>query len=134
MTRDNTGMPPEHNRRRTERVRLTWPMRVNVTNKGTLIDLSEGGALLLLGRSYDLGKQIPVAIEAGTGTVHLAARVVRCTPAAAHTQPSTVGETSYHVAVEFLALTPGAAEALRQLLGQQDEGRTVLWRRSDPVA
>jgi len=115
-------------RRRTARVRLTLPVRVNVTNKGTLVDVSEGGALVLVGRSYDVGKQIPVAIEAATGTVHLAARVVRCVTRTARPQHAGLGETSYFIAVEFLALPPGAAEALRQLIGN-DEGRTVLWRR-----
>ncbi|MBI2187937.1 MAG: PilZ domain-containing protein [Acidobacteria bacterium] len=127
MADPKSESPRKAERRRAERVRLTLPVRVNVTNKGSLVDLSEGGALLLLGRSYDPGKQIPVAIEAQTGTIHLAARVVRCTPTTGPTQPAT-DETAYHVAVEFLALPPGAADALRQLLGQ-DDGRTVLWNR-----
>jgi len=129
MTKDKSDVPPrDAERRRTARVRLTLPVRVNVTNRGTLVDLSEGGALLLVGRAYDVGKQIPVAIEAATGTVHLAARVVRCVATAARPQPATLGDTSYYVAVEFLALPSGAADALQQLLGP-DDGRTVFWRR-----
>lgn len=128
MTDTNTAAPPEGNRRRTERVRVELPIRVNVTSKGTLIDLSEGGALVLSSRPYEQGNQVTLAIDAKTETVHLAARVVRCTPQNGGPTPPSLDREGYQVALEFLPLQQGTAAALRRMLGQ-DEGRTVLWRR-----
>lgn len=102
-------------RRRTERLRFALRVRVNVTREGILVDLSEGGALLLLSRPQDPDKQITLTIE-DTEPVHLAARVVRCTPASVETESATLARKEYHVAVEFLDVGRDAAEAVRKIV------------------
>lgn len=90
-------------------------MRVNVTREGILVDLSEGGALLLLSRPQDPDTQIALMIE-DREPVHLAARVVRCTPAAVETESATLARKEYHVAVQFLNVGADAAAAVSRIV------------------
>lgn len=111
----NVGMPAAHERRRAERLRYALRVRVNVTREGILVDLSEGGALLLLSRPQDPDKQITLTIE-DHEPVHLAARVVRCTPASVETESATLKRKEYHVAVQFLDVGREAAAAVRRIV------------------
>ena len=108
-------MPAAHERRRAERLRYALRVRVNVTREGILVDLSEGGALLLLSRPQDPEKQITLTIE-DEEPVHLAARVVRCTPASIETESATLRRKEYHVAVQFLDVGRDAAAAVRRIV------------------
>jgi c-di-GMP-binding flagellar brake protein YcgR len=105
-------------RRRTERLQFALRVRVNVTREGILVDLSEGGALLLLSRPQEANKQITLTIEAAE-PVHLGARVVRCTQASVETESATLARKEYHVAVEFLDVGREAAAAVRKILDQK---------------
>lgn len=87
-----------------------------MTREGILIDLSEGGALLLLPRAQDAGKQVSLMIEAGSETVHLSARVIRCTPRPVETESATLARTEYQVAVEFLDVRRDTAETVRRIM------------------
>ena len=108
-------MTDARERRKAERLRFALRVRVNVTREGILVDLSEGGALLLLSRPQDPGKPIALMIEDGE-PVHLGARVVRCTPASVETESATLARKEYHVAVQFLDIGRDAAAAVRRIL------------------
>ena len=96
-------------------MRFALRVRVNVTRDGILVDLSEGGALLLLSRPQDTDKPITLVIE-GREPIHLAARVVRCTPASVETESATLARKEYHVAVQFLDVGTDAAAAVRRIV------------------
>lgn len=104
-------------RRKAQRLRFALRVRVNVTREGILVDLSEGGALLLLPRPQDTNTQIALTIEAAE-PVHLSARVVRCTQASVETESATLARQEYHVAVEFLDVSGDAAAAVGKLVEQ----------------
>jgi c-di-GMP-binding flagellar brake protein YcgR len=108
-------MTEGRDRRRAERLRFALRVRVNVTREGILVDLSEGGALILLSRPQDPGKQLTLTIE-DHEPVHLAARVVRCTPASVETESATLVRKEYHVAVQFIDVGTEAAEAVRRIV------------------
>src|SRR3989338_2914479 len=94
-------MSDRRERGKAQRLRFALRVRVNVTREGILVDLSERGALLLLSRPQDPDKQITLTIE-DHQPVHLAARVVRCTPASVETESATLARKEYHVAVQFV--------------------------------
>ena len=102
-------------RRRAERLRFAMRVRVNVTREGILVDLSSGGALLLLSRPQAPDTQITLTIE-DREPVHLAARVVRCTPASVETESATLARKEYHVAVQFLDVGRDAAASVRRIV------------------
>ncbi len=108
-------MTDTRERRKAERMRFALRVRVNVTREGILVDLSEGGALLLLSRPQDPGKQISIVIE-DREPLFLAARVVRCTPASVETESATLARKEYHVAVQFLDLGHDTVAAVRRIL------------------
>lgn len=108
-------MSDARERRKADRLRFALRVRVNVTREGILVDLSEGGALLLLSRPQHLDTQIALTIE-DHQPVHLAARVVRCTPASVETDSATLARKEYHVAVQFVDVAPDAAEAVRRIV------------------
>lgn len=98
-------------RRRAPRLPCALRVRVNVTREGVLVDLSEGGALLRLPRPQQPDGQITLTIE-DREPVHLAARVVRCAPAA---ETELAARKEYHVAVQFLNVGGDAAAAVRRI-------------------
>ena len=108
-------MSDPRERRKAQRLRFALRVRVNVTREGILVDLSESGALLLLSRPQDPDKRITLTIE-DHQPVHLAARVVRCTPASVETESATLARKEYHVAVQFLDVGRDAAEAVRRIV------------------
>jgi hypothetical protein len=108
-------MSDARERRKAERLRFALRVRVNVTREGILVDLSEGGALLLLSRPQDPDAKIALTIE-DHQPVHLAARVVRCTPASVETESATLARKEYHVAVQFIDIGVDAAEAVRRIV------------------
>ena len=106
-------------RRRAERIQFAFRVRVNVTSEGILVDLSEGGALLLLSRAQEAGKQVTLAIESKAETVHLTARVVRLTGLPMETETATLARNEYEVAVEFLDLHRDTATAIRRIMAHK---------------
>jgi len=102
-------------RRKAARLRFALRVRVNVKREGILVDLSEGGALLLLSRPQDPGKPMTLTIE-NHQPVHLSARVVRCTPASVETESATLARKEYHVAVQFIDIGRDAATAVRRIV------------------
>ena len=112
-------MPQTPDRRRAERIQFAFRVRVDVTSEGILIDLSEGGARLLLSRPQEAGKQVTLAIESSAGTVHLTARVVRSHGLPMETDSATLARKEYQVAVEFLDPHGETAAAVCQLMTHQ---------------
>lgn len=102
-------------RRRAERLRFALRVRVNVTREGILVDLSEGGALILLSRPQEPDRQITLTIE-DHEPVHLAGRVVRCTPASVETESATLVRKEYYIAVQFIDVGSDAADAVRRIV------------------
>ena len=94
----------------------------NVTGKAflqedvTLLDLSEGGALLEHAGRFRLGSICFLRLPGPEGEVLLKGRVVHS--AASRTVPDMAGELTllYHSGVEFVRLTAEALAALRQIL------------------
>lgn len=114
MTNRN-DVPTDHNRRTAERIRFAIRVRVNVTCEGMLVDLSQSGALLRVPRAQEPQRQVTVAIEAEP-PLHLAARVVRCTPVSVETESATLARSEYEVAVEFLDVGRNTAEQVRRII------------------
>jgi hypothetical protein len=88
-------------------------VRVNVTCEGTLLALSERGAVVRLPTAQTPERQTTLAIEGSGGeTLHLAARVVRSVPRAqlTSTQPE------HDVAIEFFELPRRTAAAVRRII------------------
>jgi len=73
-----------------------------------LLDLSLGGALLLLTVSLDEGVVHDFALNLEGETISVQAQVKRCRPA--------VREPGYEVAVEFVGIAPAHERRLREYL------------------
>lgn len=104
-------------RRRAERVYFE-PLRVRVhgTREGILVDLSEGGALVLFPTELPVDLEIRLQIDWKDRTVHIQARVKRCLAHPVRLASATLARTEYDVAVEFVGLPPETAAAIRQIL------------------
>jgi hypothetical protein len=104
--------------RRAER-RRPGALRVDLDSgrTGTLLNLSEYGALLDLPLAGSLQTQLSFDLRLETGPVRLHGRVVRSTP---HYDPmwriEWLAPVSYHVAIEFIDLTSQCVTTLQQLL------------------
>jgi hypothetical protein len=108
--------------RRSKRVR-PGPLRVDVGEgrSGTLIDLSELGALLDLPVPQEVDSYASFDLHADEGMVTLHGRVVRCT--ARYETPWRVAwedpePATYHVAVEFFDIVAHSATTLREILSK----------------
>ena len=104
--------------RRAERRRPgPLPVDLDPGPTGTLLNLSEYGALLDLPLAGVLHTQISFDLRLETGPVRLHGRIVRSTP---HYDPmwriEWLAPVSYHVAVEFIDLTSQSVTTLQQLL------------------
>lgn len=110
-------VPPERDRRRTERIRFE-PLRVRVygNREGILVDLSEGGALVLFPAAPPREKEMTLHIEWRDKTVAVQGRVIRSTPRNVQLEGATLARTEYYVAVEFVGVSPDTAAALRQII------------------
>ena len=113
----STTPPPAQERRRAARV-YPGPLRVRLhrTCEGFLLSISAVGALMRLPASQAAEKRIKFVLEWNAETLELAARVVRSTPHAVTTSSATLARTEYHVAVEFVEISPPSAPLLEQLL------------------
>lgn len=109
--------PPDSERRRAERVYFE-PLRVRVsgTREGILVDLSEGGALVLFPTELPVDREIQLQIDWRDRTVQVQARVKRCLAHPVRLAAATLARTQYDVAVEFVDLPPESAAAIRQIL------------------
>jgi hypothetical protein len=104
--------------RRAER-RRPGPLRVDLSSGdfGTLIDLSEFGALLELPTHNPVDSHLQFDLQSEQGAVSLQGRVVRSTPRYETSFRVTWTEpTSYHVAVEFFDLGSQCAMTLKDVL------------------
>ena len=104
--------------RRAER-RRPGPLRVDLPSGdyGTLVDLSEFGALLELPTPNAVDSHLHFDLQSEHGAVSLQGRVVRSTPHYETSFRVTWTEpTSYHVAVEFFDLGSQCAMTLKDLL------------------
>jgi len=121
-THDNAAVAPaQPDRRRTERT-VCEPLRVrlNVYREGTLIDLSQGGALVnLQSEPPPIGTQVTLAIEWSERTLHLPARMVRSIARGVQNGSAAQGQTEYQVALEFLTPGADAASDLARLIAVQ---------------
>jgi len=88
--------------RRAERLR-PGPLRVEMESgaHGTLVDLSELGALLDLPTSGNIGSHVAFDLHWEGTPVRLQGRVVRSTPIEEGDRVAWAEPTSYHVAIEF---------------------------------
>ncbi|MBI3046867.1 MAG: PilZ domain-containing protein [Acidobacteria bacterium] len=92
-------------------------VRVNVTCAGTLVALSESGAVIRLPKPQRPDQQTTIAIEDyASDTIYIPARVVRTEPCT----PPAAARAEHHVFVEFLALSHRTAAAIRRLIGDAD--------------
>jgi c-di-GMP-binding flagellar brake protein YcgR len=110
------SVPPDE-RRKAERVYFE-PLRVRVygTREGILVDLSEGGALVLFPAELAVGRDIQLQIEWKDRTVQVDARVKRCLAHPVRLASATLARTHYDVAVEFVDVLPDTTAAIRQIL------------------
>lgn len=109
--------PLDSERRRAERVYFE-PLRVRVhgTREGILVDLSEGGALVLFPAELPVDREVPLQIDWKDRTVHVQARVKRCLAHPVRLATATLARTQYDVAVEFVDVPPDAAATIQQIL------------------
>ena len=112
-----TAGPSDSERRRAERVYFE-PLRVRVygTCEGILVDLSEGGALVLFPTELAVGREIRLQIEWDERTLQVQARVKRCLAHQVRLASATLARTQYDVAMEFVDLPPDTAATIRQIL------------------
>ena len=113
----NPPGPPPSERRRTARVPFE-PLRVrlNKSREGILVDLSEGGALLVMAMSPPRDDKFKLTIEWKDTHVEVAARVVRSEQRQVQLESATLARKDYNVALEFLDMTPDTAAAIRRII------------------
>jgi len=109
--------PSDSERRRAERVYFE-PLRVRVlgTREGILVDLSEGGALVLFPTELPVDRELRLQIDWKDRTLHVQARVRRCIAHPVRLAAATLARTQYDVAVEFVDLPPDTAATIREIL------------------
>jgi hypothetical protein len=113
--------------RRAERVR-PGPLRVDVQSgpSGTLIDLSEYGALLELPAPKPVGSALAFDLHWDGVPVRIQGRVVRSTPRYEGSwRVEWMEPVNFHVAVEFFDLAAQCTTTLRELLRKAGEESTT---------
>lgn len=88
-------------------------IRVNITCEGTLLTLSESGAVVELPSPQPPNRQTTLTIDANGETLYLPARILSSIP-----QSVPGHEAGHCVALEFLALSHDTAAAVCQLLSR----------------
>jgi hypothetical protein len=109
--------------RRGKRVR-PGPLRVDIPpgRSGTVVDLSESGALLELPAPADVNSHLSLDLHWEGIPVRLQGRVVRSTPCyEGASRVAWVDPAGYHVAVEFFDLAAQCAMTLREVLQKAGE-------------
>lgn len=111
------AVPLDSERRKAERVYFE-PLRVRVhgTREGILVDLSEGGALILFPAALPVGKQVGLQIEWKDRPLDLQVRVKRCLPRRVQLASATLARTEYDVALEFVDPPPEGVNVIRQII------------------
>ena len=109
--------PQSSERRRAERVPFE-PLRVRLdrSREGILLDLSEGGALLVMSMSPPRDNTFKLTIEWKDTHVEVFARVVRSEQRHVQLESATLKRKDYNVALEFLDMTPDTAAAIRRII------------------
>ena len=109
--------PRSSERRKAERVPFE-PLRVRLdkSREGILIDLSEGGALLVMSMSPPRDDRFKLTIEWKHTHVEVFARVVRSEQRQVQLESATLQRKDYNVALEFLDMTPATAAAIRCII------------------
>jgi len=109
--------PADSERRRAERIYFE-PLRVRVlgTREGILVDLSEGGALVLFPAELRVGHDVRLQIEWENRSLDVPGRVKRCVPQPVRLASATLKRIQYDVAVEFVDVPPETAASIRQIL------------------
>lgn len=113
----NPQGPQPGERRKAARIPFE-PLRVRLdgSREGILIDLSEGGALLVMSMSPPRDDTFRLTIEWKNTTVKVAARVVRSEQRQVQLESATLARKDYNVAVEFVEMTSDTAAAIRRIL------------------
>jgi hypothetical protein len=109
--------PRSSERRKAERVPFE-PLRVRLdkSREGILIDLSEGGALLVMSMSPPRDNRFTLTIEWKDRRIEVSARVVRSEQRQVQLASATLQRKDYNVALEFLDMTPDTAAAIRRMI------------------
>jgi hypothetical protein len=116
---EEIATPPEgiSERRRAGRFR-PGPLRVQLVGgaNGTLVDLSEFGALLILPGAHDVGSLVSFDLHLEDGDVRLHGRIVRCSPSYEEAwRLEWVEPSSYKVAVDFFDVDAQCLTTLQDL-------------------
>ena len=112
------SQPEKPTQRRGQRVR-PGPLRVDLHSgsSGTLIDLSESGALLELPAGQPVGQRVSFDLHWDATTILMHGRIVRSTPRYEGSwRVEWMEPASYHVAVEFFDVAGQCATTLRDIL------------------
>jgi hypothetical protein len=104
-------------RRTAARIRFE-PLRIrlNGSRDGILLDLSEGGALVVMSMPPPRDDTFEVTIEWRDAPVVVAARVVRSEQRQVQLESATMARKDYNIALEFLDLTPATRAAIRHII------------------
>jgi hypothetical protein len=93
-------------------------------SEGTLIDISQLGALVRLPIAHTPDKHVTLHLEWNDETVQFRARIVRSTPHRVKLPTAVLARTEHHVGLEFRDLSQDSAAALRRLIRNgREEGR-----------
>jgi hypothetical protein len=94
------------------------PLRVLLHRhcEGTLVDISESGALMKLPTALPPDKSVTLHIDWGEAMVPVRARVVRSVPQPLHLEGATLARSEHHIAVEFGDLSEEASATLRRII------------------
>lgn len=113
------SQPEKSTQRRGERVR-PGPLRVVLHSgpTGTLVDLSEYGALLELPSGQPVGEKVSFDLHWDASPIVMHGRVVRSTPRYEGWRVEWMEPDGFHVAVEFFDLAAQCTITLRELLRQ----------------
>lgn len=106
-------------RRRVERIQPS-PLRVRLHRScvGTLVNLSELGALVRLPTAQRVEHSIALQLEWNDETVLLSGRVLRSTPHAMQTQDAVLARIEHKVALEFRDLSRDALVFVKRIIDE----------------
>lgn len=99
------------------------PLRVRLfRNEGSLLDISESGALVRLSgpETLEAFREITLILDWQARPVLLRARVVRSVTHRVYLSDARLTRTEHHVGLEFVNLPPVALPALRELIRNEE--------------
>lgn len=115
---DSPHVSPAGERRRAPRARLgSLPIRL-FRSEGTLVDISESGALVRLPRADTLetSREITLVVDSQEEPLLLRARVVRSSSQRLRLPTAPLARTVHDVGIEFVNLPARTATALSRLV------------------